>query len=402
MVTFRVFMLVAGLAALFPTIASAQNTGAAPGAGAALAMQGIGPSPPPSPGSCRREIAGARLGLPSGFNVQLDPNTLWRPPGSEVRFTIASASGTPPQVVRVYACFRWELRDRVPDAADAHDPGYTPSMLVRGIPESDGTVEYGAMVPALAVGPSGYPPESEGAVRYVGSGTVPVADMQVLIELTGGQWLAVVLPVGVTDWVFAMGVLMVMLAVAGVILWVLASRELAQCYAAMPPPAGDDIRPAPPGGRRGKILRSISLHVLAVISDDQNVASLSQLQVMLWTFLVGGAATYVMALSGNLIEISGGTLALLGIAGGTLVVAQIDPKSPPPVVRLPNWAQLLQKDALTQNIDVTRVQMLIFTLITAAFVAIKVAASYSIPEIPDNFLVLMGISNGVYLAGRKS
>jgi hypothetical protein len=34
-------------------------------------------------------------------------------------------------------------------------------------------------------------------------------------------------------------------------------------------------------------------------------------------------------------------------------------------------------------------------------VTIKVAVSYSIPEIPENFLVLMGISNGVYLAGRQ-
>lgn len=46
--------------------------------------------------------------------------------------------------------------------------------------------------------------------------------------------------------------------------------------------------------------------------------------------------------------------------------------------------------------------MLAFTLITAAFVSIQVAATYSIPEIPENFLVLMGISNGVYLAGRQT
>jgi hypothetical protein len=44
--------------------------------------------------------------------------------------------------------------------------------------------------------------------------------------------------------------------------------------------------------------------------------------------------------------------------------------------------------------------MLIFTLISAAFVIVKVVVAYQIPAIPDNFLLLMGISNGVYLTGR--
>jgi hypothetical protein len=52
------------------------------------------------------------------------------------------------------------------------------------------------------------------------------------------------------------------------------------------------------------------------------------------------------------------------------------------------------------EIDVTRVQMLIFTLISAGFVMIKVLTSYEIPEIPAGYLLLMGISNGVYIAGR--
>ena len=49
----------------------------------------------------------------------------------------------------------------------------------------------------------------------------------------------------------------------------------------------------------------------------------------------------------------------------------------------------------------TRLQMLAFTLITAAFMLIKVIVDYEIPTIPPNFLVLMGISNGVYVGGRR-
>jgi hypothetical protein len=49
---------------------------------------------------------------------------------------------------------------------------------------------------------------------------------------------------------------------------------------------------------------------------------------------------------------------------------------------------------------VTRVQMLFFTLITAIFVAVKILVSSEIPDIPQGFLLLMGISNGVYLTAK--
>ena len=45
-------------------------------------------------------------------------------------------------------------------------------------------------------------------------------------------------------------------------------------------------------------------------------------------------------------------------------------------------------------------QMLYFTLVTAVFVALKVITSYEIPVIPDGFLILMGISNSVYVASK--
>jgi hypothetical protein len=53
-----------------------------------------------------------------------------------------------------------------------------------------------------------------------------------------------------------------------------------------------------------------------------------------------------------------------------------------------------------RELDVTRVQMLIFTVVTAAFVLLSVASNYVIPEIPDSFLYLMGISNGVYVGSK--
>jgi hypothetical protein len=44
-------------------------------------------------------------------------------------------------------------------------------------------------------------------------------------------------------------------------------------------------------------------------------ARLSQLQILLWTFVVAASAVYVMSLSGQLIEITNTALVLLGIAG---------------------------------------------------------------------------------------
>jgi len=50
--------------------------------------------------------------------------------------------------------------------------------------------------------------------------------------------------------------------------------------------------------------------------------------------------------------------------------------------------------------DVTRVQMLFFTVISACFVAQKIAFSGAIPEIPGSYVTLIGISNGVYLTAK--
>jgi hypothetical protein len=174
--------------------------------------------------------------------------------------------------------------------------------------------------------------------------------------------------------------------------------------------------------------------LLRIISTQDGYASLSQLQIVLWTFVVGISAIYVMTLSGNLISISEGTLILLGIASGSALLARVPAAAQPidasPVVATsavasksmpipelaplaapappspnnsitPEWADLIIPHRHIQEIDVTRLQMLLFTLITAAFVVVKVVVNYEIPAIPPNFLILMGISNGVYVAGKR-
>ena len=66
----------------------------------------------------------------------------------------------------------------------------------------------------------------------------------------------------------------------------------------------------------------------------------------------------------------------------------------------PRWSDLVTDDDQPGQIDVTRVQMLLFTLVTAGFVTMKVIDSSVIPDVPQEYLVLMGISNGIYLSAK--
>ncbi|WP_189052243.1 fibronectin type III domain-containing protein, partial [Aliidongia dinghuensis] len=68
--------------------------------------------------------------------------------------------------------------------------------------------------------------------------------------------------------------------------------------------------------------------------------------------------------------------------------------------RTPLWSDLVVTSDNGNTVDTARVQMLFFTVIGALFVALKVITNNQIPEIPAGFLLLMGISNGVYLAAK--
>ena len=63
--------------------------------------------------------------------------------------------------------------------------------------------------------------------------------------------------------------------------------------------------------------------ILRIISSSYGWASLAQLQIILWTLVIGGGAVFVMVLRGDLITIGTTTLSLLGIAGVAGVGSQI-------------------------------------------------------------------------------
>jgi hypothetical protein len=317
-------------------------------------------------------------GAPSAILVALDPDTLWRPRGSEVRFTISRPGGTV-GVAKVRVCFGWSS----PDGEFRKSQDLIGSPQVRSVGNDNGVVEYGAVVPVLQRVPAGdwWPRRLFSSTNYTFTGgfSVPVADMVVEVTTTSGQVVVSATQVGITNVSVAAAVVVVVLA----LVWLIMDR-IARFR-----------------GIRGRNL------LLRVISTRDGYASLSQLQIVLWTLVVAMSAVYVMTLSGNLISISDGTLVLLGIASAAALAARIPGSSAPvePVPgtprAMPEWSDLVIPDRSKQDIDVTRLQMLAFTLITAGFVLIKVVVDYEIPAIPANFLVLMGISNGVYVGGLK-
>jgi len=322
----------------------------------------------------------ATVGAPSNIVVELDPNTLWRPRGAEVRFTIRSP-GVTLGVTKVRVCFGWSS----PDDDFRKRQVLIGSPQVRSVSDPAGAIEYGAILPTLPPVPRAewWPWRlfSRNAWVFTGAFTVPVADMVVEVTTTTGQVVVTATQVGVTQVIVAWIVVAIVIGLVWLIMGQIARLRSV----------------------RGRNL------LLRVISTSDGYASLSQLQIVLWTMVVGLSAIYVMTLSGNLISISDGTLILLGIASGAGLAARVPaPKSqdePPPafaaVSAMPEWSDLIIPNRASREIDVTRLQMLAFTLITAAFVLIKVVVDYEIPTIPTNFLLLMGISNGVYVGGKR-
>ncbi len=290
-----------------------------------------------------------------------------------MRFDIASTQA----IKQVQVCFAW--------AGEGGDARFSPN--VRRLSAADGastalnTVSFGAAVPDLReVNSQWWNRLLAGSANAVGLDTVPLANMVVTVTPTEGTPASLMRPVGITSVNGAVVLVLVLVAVFYVIL-----RDLAAA-----------------AGRRsqGRVFGPL----LWLVTGTDGYGSLSQFQIMLWTLTVAMSAVYVMCLSGNLLDIPNGMLQLLGVAGGAALLARVPPKDglrDPATKRAPtapaHWSDLVVIDG---NIDVTRVQMLVFTLISAAFVVLKVIVGYQIAEIPENFVLLMGISNGVYLTGR--
>lgn len=316
--------------------------------------------------------------------VVVNPATAWQPRAGEV---LVEIHGDPAMLssLRVRACLGWS----------GGELSHEREAVVRMRPSDvSGTSNFGITVPELPAAPGNWPARLfTGTPPSIGLGIVPLAGLRLIIGNQQGFLADLVQPVGITSLWYASIITVAVVLAALAILQGLARRR----------------------GTPGTLL-------LRLIVTREGIASLSQLQVLIWTLVVGASVVYVMSLSGNLINVTSGTLVLLGIAGAAgilsgfalpravnldptpaMAIAPADPAASVAQRRSslvePSWSDLVAING-SAGTDMTRVQMLFFTLVTAVFVLMKVLTNYVIPDIPDGYLLLMGISNGIYLGGK--
>ncbi len=419
---------------------------------------------PPSGCSTSQELPSAG----GASIVQAATDTLqhknWQPAGGEIEFTIKSFNSIPSDA-SVLTCFRWKTA-----LTSGRFVEVRPSRLDLS---SDGKVlKVTTTVPRI-------PPAEPGAAVESRIPLVPLAEVRILaIKKDKATAADVTALIGIPHKIVTIALALATVALALVGLYVAAAGRLTH-----------------PG-----ILKANWM--LRIISTPSGRASLSQFQIVVWTLVVAAAAVYVMASSGELIQITSGTLVLLGIAGAAGVAAKAhdeaqgaaaaaaaakaeadkaaaeqtarekgaaaqaateksaaartvaaqatadqtaianaadanasaakaaaehdsavadaaaktaaadairakaDAVKAPPPDQIPKWSDLVVNETIdnagnvAREIDVARVQMLLFTLIAAVFVVTKVLVSYVIPEIPEGFQILMGISNGVYMGSK--
>lgn len=413
----------------------------------------------------------------------------WQPIDGEFEFNIKSNKVIPANAP-VFVCFRWKLERG--DPRRFYDSG--PTRITDRQPMA---IKIAATVSRIEDLPAWWPADSKdksveprvGAYAIPIIGLVPLADVRILIvDNDGTPIVDVRTAVGITNLYFAWFITILTVICAFYILLRVCRRRLD------PPPKCSAL--------------------LCTITTRRGYASLSQFQIILWTFVVIASAVYVMTLSGDLIQITSGTLVLLGISGSALVLSKAKSEAeaataPQPVdpvqaaaaadvaeaeakrlrdavstapaaakedadsaateatalaaaarakavaaqavadaaakrkaadgadtagkqtaesdakaaetaanaarkdaivtaelarkatrQRHPAWSDLVMEEVQGRELDVTRIQMLYFTLVTAGFVLLTVVTSYAIPVIPEGFLVLMGISNSVYVGSK--
>lgn len=305
----------------------------------------------------------------------------WQPPGGEISFTVRSFVQIPADAF-VIVCFRWK---RIKQQADGFIT-VRPTHL--DLTDGGRLLKVTVVVPPTLRNP---PARFSGEGEYAGLYLVPLAEVRILVvskDKDGNVSIAadVSHEIGIANpfWALLLAAFTVLAAFG--VLSLISYRRLRRLGL-------EGIDP-----------------IIRIITTRDGYASLSQFQMVLWTFVVAGSAVYVMVLSGELIEITSGTLVLLGISGAVTVGSQLHDSTQNAKAeaagitrpqRRPMWSDLIVNDADgPREIDVSRVQMLYFTLITAIFVVMRVLTTYVIPEIPQGFQILMGISNAVYFGSK--
>lgn len=358
--------------------------------------------------------------------ASLADNIMWQPRDGRVRFTITSPTGVSPSSLgnlELAVCFGWPSPVYASADTATTEQLYRTSYL-RTIARTDSTITYETTLPDELWGKQNkdIAPSlwdifadkfrywtGDHVHVYDGLGLVPTVHMRIVGQshdapAADPNALDTVLTVGISSRILAAVIAVLVLGVA---------RHFLVRWA-----------------KSRKIEGGV---ILQLITNKNGYASLSQFQILLWTAVIAVGLAYVMTLSGALIDVPNQVLALLGISGFSALSAAYasrtkqedkqkdkscddpnDPEDPDKTAeaekpaaankphapkRVPKWEDLVVWDGRSE-IDITRAQMLVFTVLAASFVVVKIIDESAIPSIPDGVVLLMGLTNGVYVGGK--
>jgi len=256
--------------------AGGQNSSSNPTPGPAALTPATGCSTIPSPASA----GGASIEPDAGESLQ---HKSWQPIGGEVQFTVKSFVAIPANA-SVFTCFRWKSGRKAGAFIES------PSRL-----DLSGD---GKLLKVTTTVPHGLGPKPDDVAKALP--LVPLTEVRILaIDGQNNVKADATSEIGITSPVAAFVFAIAVMILGFAILYAATSFRLTHTG----------------------ILKANWL--LRIISTPSGFASLSQLQIVLWTFVVAISAVYVMSLSGELIQITNGTLVLLGIAGAAGIGAKV-------------------------------------------------------------------------------
>ena len=179
-------------------------------------------------------------------------------------------------------------------------------------------------------------------------------------------------------------------------------------------------------GRHWEGMRVV-IDPLKIVAASNRNASLSTLQILFFTFILGWLSLYWLFNHGGLMEVRGDLALLLGIGGAGSLVGKVADKrrlrlsqanftwiksknwiqddllKGAKCDRKPQWRDLVETD---EKFDIARFQALAFTLIVAAGLVLEGLQATLVPgegfdfSVGETYLALLGISQGVYVGGK--
>jgi hypothetical protein len=118
---------------------------------------------------------------------------------------------------------------------------------------------------------------------------------------------------------------------------------------------------------------------------------------------------YVYSVTGTLLAMTSSMMVLLGIAGtGSVLARWIAPDISSPVTAATNQPgartskpfEFWQMLSTNGNFDLLKLQLFVFTLMIGVYIVWRIADTAAFPEIDTNTLLLLGVSQGVYIGGK--